>query len=264
MKLLLIVVAAYAVVLVVLYLMQDRMVFPGAGHGDRGLPLIPRMESGVLLRPGGEEFRIVTVREEPVRGVLVFFVGNGEDLYSGALQAQALARYGLMVIVPEYPGYGGSDGAPGKGAILECADATLDLAVRRARELGVPLLCGGSSLGCFPAVHLATKGGIERLLLRAPATTLADAARGRFWWLPLGWLLRHDFDNLALAEKVRCPVLVVHGEQDQIVPLELGRRLAQALPRAELLEVPGHGHNDLDLSPEGPVGGKVAAFLAGR
>src|SRR5262249_30196189 len=143
----------------------------------------------------------------------------------------------------------------------ECAEAAAEQGLLTARELGVPLYVAGSSLGSFPAVHLASRGVGERLLLRAPPTSLVAAARRSFWWLPIGLLLRHQFDSLKRAPAVRCPVLIVHGATDDIVPPAMGQKLAAAMPDAEFVLVPGYGHNDLDLSPSGPVGEKVAAFL---
>lgn len=263
-KLILILVAAYALLVLLLYLVQDTLVFPGAGHGDRGLPLLPRMESGLLRRPGGQTFRIATLRSEPVRAVVVMFPGNGEDLHSAAWQGEVLARHGLLVVAVEYPGYGASEGKPGVAAILEVAEAAAEFAAERAAQLGVPLFAAGSSLGSFPAVHVAARRELAGLLLRAPATTLAAAAGSHYWWLPVGMLLRHGFDNLAAAPRVGCPVLIVHGTDDTVVPAALGEELAAALPRATFVAVPGHGHNDLDWSPSGPVGERVGAFFAGR
>ena len=127
----------------------------------------------------------------------------------------------------------------------------------------MPLIVVGSSLGTFCAVHVAAAGIGDRLLLRSPPTTLAAAAQKAYWWLPVGLLLRHRFDSLALAASVRCPVLVVHGERDDIVAPVLGRELADAL-RGRYILVPGCGHNDIDVSPDGPVRRDVGEFLAGR
>lgn len=261
MKLLLILLIAYVAIALLLYLLQDRLVFPGAGRGDLGLPVLPRMATGVQERAGNEEFRIATLRSETVHGVLLWFGGNGEDLYSGAVQAERMSRYGLLVIAAEYPGFGTSVGSPSIASIMECAEVTAEFGKARAAELKVPLFVAGSSLGSFPAVHLASKGIGERLLLRSPPTSILATARRSYWWLPLGLLLRHQFDNLAPAPQVKCPVLIVHGADDDLVLPSMGQELAAAMPQAEFVLVPGCGHNDLDLSPVGPVAAQVAAFL---
>ena len=258
-----VVAAAYAAVVLLLWWQQDRLVFPAAGRGDRPID-VPDAKVFTLAGLGGAPFRGVECTAKEPRAVLLFFVGNGEDLCSAARQAAQLAAYGLCVIAPEYPGYGASAGTPGVASLFAAADAAAAHAERRASALGVPFFAGGSSLGTFCAVHVAAQGRAGRLLLRAPPTSLVETASQRFWWLPVGLLLRHRFDNVGPAAAVRCPVLIVHGDADQIVPTSLGERLRAAFAGpAEFVVVPGAGHNDLSLGREGPVGARVDAFLRG-
>jgi pimeloyl-ACP methyl ester carboxylesterase len=127
-------------------------------------------------------------------------------------------------------------------------------------------------------VHVAARGGaaagapaanaalavVDRLLLRAPPTTLAAAAKARFGFLPVDLLLRHRFDNATPAPRVNCPVLVLHGDRDGIVPQALGRELAALLPHGRFVGVPGAGHNNLHLSVQGPVAGELRAFFSAK
>ncbi|MBM4062709.1 MAG: alpha/beta hydrolase [Planctomycetes bacterium] len=255
--------SAYAAAALLVWAQQDRFVFPGSGWPARPIDA-PGVRVLELQRSDGSPFRAAWYSPEAPRACLLFFVGNGEDLASGARHAVELAAHGVAVLVPEYPGYGRSPGTPSVVSLLTTAEAACAHAERSARDLGVPLVVGGSSLGTFCAVHLAAQGRAARLLLRAPPTTLAEVAGRQFWWLPVGRLLRHRFDNLGPAAAVRCPVLIVHGEADGLVPIEFGRRLAAAFPGpAEVIAVPGAGHNDLSLAPGEPGGARIGTFLRG-
>ena len=247
-----------------LWVMQDRMVFPGAGHGDRGVPRVSPPVVMAWLEQGVFRTRIATVAVLRPIGVAIYFGGNGEDLYAAAANAAVIAGYGFEVIGVEHPGFGASGGRPSVASLLAPADAAATYAKARAAVLQVPLVVVGSSLGSFCAVHVAAKGGIDKLVLRAPPTNLVAVAKRQFWWLPVGLLLTHRFDNLAVAGGVRCPALILHGDADTIVPDHYGRELAKALPQARFQSVPGCGHNDLDLSPMGPVGSVLQAFLETR
>ena len=176
-------------------------------------------------------------------------------------RSSQIARYGGEVVAAEHPGYGASDGPPSVGSLLAAAEAVAAVAVRMARDRGLPLVVFGSSLGTFCAVHVAASLPVDRLVLRAPPTTLAAAAQQHFRWLPVGLLLAHRFDNLTPAPRVQCPALVVHGDRDGIVPLALGQALAAALPNARCFVVAGCGHNDLSLAMEGPAANELRAFL---
>lgn len=260
---LLVAVVAYLLVVAILWVQQDRLVFAGMGRGERPLDVTGVLVSTLEWTPG-TVCRLVEGGAEQPRAVLLFFVGNGEDLTSAARRVVEFGAYGVRVLAPEYPGYGGSPGQPSKASLLVVADAAVGAARQRAQQLGVPLLVGGSSLGSFCATHVAAQGLAARCLLLAPPTTLAAAARRRYWWLPVGLLLRQRFDNLESARRLRCPVLIVHGTDDDIVPLALGQQLRDACAGpAELIAVPGAGHNDLPLAASGPLGGAIGRFLRG-
>jgi pimeloyl-ACP methyl ester carboxylesterase len=243
----------------VLWMLQDRMVFPGAGRGDRGVPA----PAAVVATVGeaGARTRIATLAAQNRKAVVVYFGGNGEDLYAAVGAAMDLVGYGVEVIAVEPPGYGASEGTPSVPSLLATARAVAVFGKARAAALRVPFVVVGSSLGSFSAVHIAAAGGVDKLVLRAPPSNLVAVAKSNFWWLPVGLLLAHRFDNLGAAKDVRCPVLVLHGNVDTIVPDRFGRELAAALPQATFVSVPGCGHNDLDLSPAGPVAKALRTFL---
>lgn len=257
----LILLGGYLVLCAAVWLLQDQLVFPGAGR-SAPLPAAPRVEVEWLSRPSGERFRIARASTAEPKGVLLSFVGNGEDLSAGIVHAVDLRRYGLESWVSEYPGYGESEGRPGVHSILEVAVAAAETVAARARELDLPFFVCGSSLGSFSAVHVATRFEVQGLLLRAPPTSIRSAGRTRFPWLPVGLLLRHGFDNLAKAPEVRCKVLVLHGELDTVVPPGMGRELCEAFPGpARFLLCPGHGHNDLPLGPDGEFTREIREFF---
>lgn len=258
-----ILVGSYLLLVAVMAVFQDALVFPGAGRGDRGLPEIQGLMGGTLVRPDGGGFRYVTCACEGMpRAVALWFVGNGEDLQSAARGAAMISEYGLFAIGVEHAGYGNSKGPPSEATILAGAEVAAGFARERAQQLGVPLVAFGTSLGTFCAVHVASMGLVDRLVLRAPPTSMLDAAKARFWWLPVDLVLRHRFDNLAKAGSVRCPVLVLHGDRDHVVPLELGQRLCAAFAGdKELIVASGCTHNDVPLEKSGPYGARIAAFL---
>lgn len=262
----LILAAVYLLVVVAFAVVQDRLVFAAAGLGDRGLPQgIAGLETGSVQRPDGGRSRIVTVSVAAPKAIAVFFTGNREDLYAAANIAQDLSRYGITVISSEHPGYGSSDGPASVANFMAEAEAVGAYARKVADAQGLPLLVIGNSIGTFCAVHAASLGLADRLLLRAPPTTMVAAGSARFGFLPVGLLLRHRFDSLSKASLVRCPAMVLHGDRDRIVPQRLGKQLAAAFAGpTEFVECPGYGHNDLPISPDGPFAERIRAFLLAR
>lgn len=101
------------------------------------------------------------------------------------------------------------------------------------------------------------------MVLLAPFTSVVDMANLSFPFLPTRLLVRDRFDNAAKAPSVAIPVLIFHGDQDEVIPVRMGQELGRLFPRATMETVPGARHNDL-LERTWPVlVDRMAAFARG-
>ncbi|MEV6300564.1 alpha/beta fold hydrolase [Actinoplanes sp. NPDC051861] len=156
--------------------------------------------------------------------------------------AGALAGRGMTVLLVDYRGYGGNPGSPSEDGLARDADAARDYLVR---EVGLPIIYFGESLGAAVATALAVRHPPVGLVLRSPFEDLAAAGREHYPVLPVGWLLRDRFPVRGLISRVEAPVVVVHGTADEVVPA--GQSAAVASAAGNLLGtvvVEGAGHND--------------------
>jgi uncharacterized protein len=190
------------------------------------------------------------------RALVLVLHGNGGNIEHRLPLAAALAAANLETLLLDYRGYGRSEGRPSEGGLYADADAAFSWAAAR----GLPVILYGESLGGAVATHLAARRPPAALCLQGAFTSLPEMAARTF---PFGRALaRQRFDTLGELRSVRVPVLVIHGDRDEIVPVDMGRRLHQQAPAArELYLVPGAGHNDLvDLAaPE--IARRVGALL---
>ncbi len=159
---------------------------------------------------------------------------------------------GFLLI--DYPGYGKCEGKASPTTILQSTEQAVDqlakyLQIDRAKleqRLGVM----GHSLGTAAALLFAARHPIDRVILLAPFTSLFDMAC-RIVGIPLCYLLLHNYDNRArLAELAAHPVppqvTIIHGNHDEVVPVEMARELAQLFPHLiTYLEVEQGSHNDI-------------------
>ncbi|MBA2528732.1 MAG: alpha/beta hydrolase, partial [Euzebyales bacterium] len=129
------------------------------------------------------------------------------------------------------------------------------------------LLYYGESLGAAVALDLAVERPPAGLVLRSPFASLADTARVHYPFVP-AWLLRDRFDSVGRVRSLSAPLLVVVGENDDIVPAQTSRRLyALAAEPKRLVVVPGANHNDRALLDGDELIAAVVAFardVAGR
>ena len=214
----------------------------------------PKSPAGAEAQPGATRAPVVLMLH-----------GNGENLET-MRQADLFADFGALgagVLAVDYPGYGRSEGTPSEEANVAAAGAAWKWLGRNAA--GHPRVIAGWSLGAAVAAQLAVRGGADTagVMLLSPWDRLVEVARLHFpAWL-VGPLLPERYDSASAAAHIRAPALVVHGDRDTIIPVELGRRLYAALPEPKRwVEVRGAGHNDLLARRE--TWEAITAFLAER
>jgi fermentation-respiration switch protein FrsA (DUF1100 family) len=117
----------------------------------------------------------------------------------------------------------------------------------------------GESLGAAVATYLASENPSRGLILEAPFTSAKAVAGGV---LPLlGPLLVWGYDSLSQIDRVRVPVLIIHGDRDEIIPYKLGERLFNAAnPPKYFWTVAGAGHNDLHVVGRTEFARRLAEF----
>ena len=104
----------------------------------------------------------------------------------------------------------------------------------------------GRSLGTHFATLVASENKPRQLILETPFTSLTDVAQSRLPVFPVKWLIRFPFDNRSLIKKITCPLTIIHGTADGVVPYRFGKKLFDAAGKNKtLITVPGGSHNDL-------------------
>lgn len=185
--------------------------------------------------------------EAPRRGAALYLHGNAGHLAIRAPAARRLAGLGLDVLLLDYRGYGMSEGSPSEEGLYADAEAAWrHLVEARGVEPGRLVVYGGS-LGGAVAVELATRVPVAGLVLAAPLAGTLHIAKEQYPFLaPLLAWDREAYDAVAAIRRVEAPVLVVHGTEDRVVPLELGRAVHDAAGGpARWHAATGRGHNDL-------------------
>src|SRR5215468_9855482 len=155
-----------------------------------------------------------------------------------------LTADGTGLVALSYRGYGGSSGAPTEAGLVN--DALAAYAFTRARYPAERIVLWGESLGSGVAVALAAEKPVGHLILQSPFTSAADVGAQRYWFVPVGLLMKDQFRSDLRIGKVTAPVLVLHGDRDNIVPMALAERLYGLINAPKrFVRFAGVGHNDL-------------------
>ena len=233
----------YAALVSALYASQRSMIF----RADLA-PTPPALNSV----PGFQEVRVRTEDSLDLRSLyrpaqsgrptLLFFHGNADGL-SGALRATAgLVRHGYGIFLLEYRGYAQNPGSPSEDGLYADGRGAL----RWLGEHGIPsasVVLVGNSLGSGVAVELAATHQVAGLVLISGYTSLPDVAAGAFPFVPVRLLMRDRFDNIGKLNRVKVPILVLHGTNDRTIPYSHAVALTtEAGPHATLETFRGSGH----------------------
>ena len=104
----------------------------------------------------------------------------------------------------------------------------------------------GESLGCGKAAKLSSENTFAATILEAPYTSIADVAQRHYWFLPAKWLVLDRYEILEIINNIKSPLMVIHGEQDNVISIEFGKQVFDAAPEPkEALFIPNAGHNNL-------------------
>jgi len=226
----------------VLFFTQRTLMFPAPSLA--GAPPRPLDAQPVWLETpaGAVEAWFLPPTVDPARPapMLLFTHGNGEliDYWPSAFVEPR--RWGMAVVLLEYPGYGRSAGRPSQHAIMNAVLAADDWARARPDIDAQRIIPYGRSLGGAAAAMLAAERSAPALILESAFTSARVFA---LQFGAPGFLVRDPFDTLAAVRRFAGPTLVLHGEHDAIVPASHGRTLAGASSRATLRLLPC-GHND--------------------
>ena len=244
--LLIVVSAAYACGLVVLFLVQRSFLFPipTAARTAPQAAGFPEAEEHLLTTTDGEKVIVWHVPAKPGHPVILYFHGNGDFLAGFFGRFRDLIADGTGVVALSYRGYAGSSGQPSERGLL--LDAAAVYAFTTARYSADRIVVWGFSLGTGVAVALAAEQPVGKLILEAPYTSTADVAASMFWFMPVRWVMRDQFRSDARIARVKAPVLIMHGTNDPAIPIVFGERLFTLAPEPKrFVRFPGGGHENL-------------------
>ena len=258
-SLIILAILAYGGVLALMYVFQrSLMYFPDRARTPPAAAGLPQAEEVVLKSSDGESLIAWYVPPQGSKPLAIYFHGNGGALNLRADRFRWLTTDGFGLLGLSYRGYGGSSGKPSESGLLLDAMAAYDFAA--ARFPAGRIVLWGESLGTGVAVALAVERPIGGLILDAPFTSAADIGAAAFPFAPVRWFMKDPFRSDERIARVKVPLLVLHGEKDQVVAIKYGEGLFNlANEPKRMVRFPLGGHVDLD---DHGAPDAVRAFLA--
>ncbi len=258
--------ACYVLLIVVVYFMQSRMLY---------LPGVPGRTLTMTPTDVGMDYQDVFIETTDgvtlhgwfIAGrssqVLLFFHGNAGNISHRLDSIQQFQDLGLSVLIVDYRGYGQSEGRTTERGIYRDADAAWQYLIEDRGIVASDILIFGRSLGASVAARLAAQHQPLALIVESSFTSVPDIAQDLYPWLPARWLSRLSHATREYVRDVKCPILVVHSRDDEIIPFRHGEAIfASANEPRTLLAIRGT-HNDAFLRDAHVYIGGLRAFLTG-
>lgn len=227
-----------------LYFFQERLLFYPSPLPQRLVyPFRTRFEEHFIPVPGAR-LNAVLFRAEAPKGLVIFFHGNAGNMVMWEPAAGSFVQAGYDTLMVDYRGYGKSDGViQSEAQLLQDGESVYRWALDRYAEDRI-VLCG-RSIGSGIAAYLTAEHQPKTLILQSAYYSLLDMKRRLYPFVP-NFLLRYPLRTDLWLARVRCPVFLIHGRRDTLIPFDSSERLLAKIPgEKRLFAVDEAGHDDL-------------------
>jgi fermentation-respiration switch protein FrsA (DUF1100 family) len=243
---------AYLLVLALVRTFESRLIFfpnyPDRLDGDwqpRALPV----QDVWLTASDGVKLHAWWIPHEKAKFTFLAFHGNASNIANRAPIYEFLRSTPANVFALEYRGYGHSEGKPSEAGVYRDAEGAYEYLVNTKNIDPKVIVSFGQSLGTTVATHVAARRQVAGVVLEAPFPSAARVARKVFWFLPgVSFLIHGQFDTQAWLRGIHAPLLIVHCDQDPVIPFQFGQEVYDAaLPPKTFLQINGYCHEESSL-----------------
>ncbi|MBS3804254.1 MAG: alpha/beta hydrolase [Oleiphilaceae bacterium] len=244
----------YLALTLLLFLMQSRLIHQPGGPLGREVDATP---SDVGLR--WEEVRLNTADDVRLHGwylpaqaaiandedpfTLLFFHGNAGNISHRLETLEIFHALGLATLIIDYRGYGRSEGKPSEAGLYQDADTAWRYLVEQRRLDPQRVIAFGRSLGAPVAAHLAAERKVAGLILESAFTSAPDRGAEIFPVFPVKLIATVQYPTKKWVRQTDVPVLVIHSENDEIIPFHHGKAVYEAAPEPKAFIRLEGGHN---------------------
>ncbi len=240
------IILGYGGLLALMYVFQRALLyFPDTAHTLPTEAGLPKASEVTFQSEDGEKLIAWHAPAQAGKKLVIYFQGNAGGLNLRADRFTWLTADGTGLLALRYRGYGGSTGSPSEEGLIRDARAAYGFASAQVPANRVVVF--GESLGTAVAVALAAERPTAGVILDAPFTSASDVGAAAYRFAPVRWLMKDSWHSDERIGGVKAPLLVLHGEQDRIVPIHFGDRLfALANEPKRMVRFAQGGHVNLD------------------
>jgi fermentation-respiration switch protein FrsA (DUF1100 family) len=224
-QLIFIILFLYFFVLVFLYFYQRNLLYHPNDNNYTGDKILVDIKKVKIQTPDEIEL-LGWYHEKNLKDfkTLVYFHGNAGSLENRIHKLNHFENVNINFLIIAWRGFSGNSGKPSERGLYVDGKSAIDWLIKKGiNEKNLVLY--GESLGTGVAVDLAQNKSYAGIILETPFTSMVDAAKRFYPYIPVNLLLKDKFENYKKVKNINLPILVMHGEIDQIVPFSMGKKI---------------------------------------
>lgn len=246
--LLLVFAVLYAALVVAMYIFQRKLMYLPANN--IGLPAsygLADFAEDFATTKDGVKMQLWYRKPNPGFPTVLYFHGNAGHMGDRAGIFAALAQKGFGLLAVSYRGYGKSGGEPSEQGLYNDARTAIQYLLEHKQTPINRIMIFGESLGTGVATQMAVEYDISMLILQAPYRSVSGRAGEIYYFIPVKQLIKDKFQSIKKIAKVKAPLLIFHGEKDDVIPIRHGKTMLEAAicPKKAYF-MPNVAHNDFD------------------
>ncbi len=155
---------------------------------------------------------------------LLIFHGNAGDLSNRIYKLNELNKLDINILLISWRGFSGNKGSPSERNLYKDAEASIKW-LNKKNVKNNQIILYGESLGTGVAVEMAKKNHFNSIILESPFTSIENSAKIYYPYLPVKFLLKDRYDSISKIKMINSPILIMHGEKDDVIPFSMGKKL---------------------------------------
>ena len=219
------IVIAYIVLIIFIYFYQRNLLYHPSENNYQGDKI--QFDYEEIFIKVDEEIKLkswIIEKDFKKYKTLVVFHGNAGHLSNRIYKLNELYKLNINILLISWRGFSGNKGSPTEQNLYKDAEA----AIKWLNEKNInnnQIILYGESLGSGVAVELGKKNNFNSIILESPFTSIENSAKIYYPYLPVRLLLKDRFDSIGKIKKINTPILIMHGEKDDVVPISMGKEL---------------------------------------
>jgi hypothetical protein len=255
-------VGLYLFVVFLAYLFQAKLLFFPDNRKLSGCQGAKQLGFQIIEnRYRNQDIRFLLKTDPLARANLIFFHGNASSACDSLSYYLEMKDLRLNFIMASYPGYEGDNRKPGQEIFLNNGEALFDY-LKSQKYGNLPMVLFGESLGTGVATYLASVRPADGMILQSSYSSISDIGAFHYPFLPVSLINQNVFPAYLWAPTVKCSVLVLHGTDDQTIPIKFAQKQVSFFKsQVRFVPIQGAGHNDILNFGDGIFWKEIGDFI---